>query len=116
MTDAIAAAGTTPARTGPQASAIAGRMVAVGPAGDPRLPDGRLAGSTLTMDAAVRRLCALGATLPEAVHAAARAPALLAGRPELGLLALGAPADVVVLDDGLEVRRVLLSGREAVAV
>ncbi|UGS34788.1 N-acetylglucosamine-6-phosphate deacetylase [Capillimicrobium parvum] len=120
VTDAIAAArpatgGGTSVRTGPRASAIAGRMVAVGPAGDARLPDGRLAGSTLTMDAAVRGLCALGATLPEAVHAAARAPALLAGRPELGLLAVGAPADVVVLDDALSVRRVLLSGREAAA-
>lgn len=120
VTDAIAAArpvsSGTSVRKGPQASAIAGRMVAVGPAGDARLPDGRLAGSTLTMDAALRGLCALGATLPEAVHAAARAPALLAGRPELGLLAVGAPAHVVVLDDALDVRRVLLSGREAVTV
>jgi len=116
VSDAIAAAhaGGDPAR--PEAASLAGRMVAVGPAGDPRLPDGHLAGSTLTMDAALRNLIGAGATLPEAVHAATHAPALLAGRPDLGLIAVGAPADIVVLDESLDVRRVFVSGREAAAV
>ncbi|MFN8203137.1 MAG: amidohydrolase family protein [Solirubrobacteraceae bacterium] len=116
VSDAIAAArpGGDPAR--PEAASLAGRVVSVGPAGDPRLPDGRLAGSTLTMDAALRNLIGAGATLPEAVHAATRAPALLAGRPDLGLIAVGAPADIAVLDESLDVRRVFVSGREAAAV
>jgi N-acetylglucosamine-6-phosphate deacetylase len=73
--------------------------------------DGTLAGSVGTLDAAVRRLTALGATLPEAVHAASRAPALLAGRPELGTLTPGAPADVAVLDADARVVRTLVAGR-----
>jgi N-acetylglucosamine-6-phosphate deacetylase len=115
VTDAIAAARAARAAA-PEATTIAGRMVAVGPAGDARLPDGRLAGSTLTMDAALRNLVACGATLPQAVHAAARAPALLAGRPDLGRIAIGAPADIAVLDGSLNVRRTFVSGREAIAV
>ena len=60
----------------------------------------------------MRRLAASGVPLAEAVHAATRAPALLAGRPDLGLLAPGAPADVAVLDDELRVTRTLVAGVE----
>ena len=77
-----------------------------------RLGDGTLAGSTLTMDEAVRNMIDLGASLPEAVHAAGRAPALLAARPELGSIESGAPADIVVLDDRVEVTRNLVAGIE----
>jgi N-acetylglucosamine-6-phosphate deacetylase len=63
------------------------------------------------MDAAVRRLHALGAPLDAALDAASAVPATLAGRPELGTLAPGTPADVVVLDDRLEVVRTLVAGR-----
>lgn len=75
-------------------------------------PDGTLAGSVGTIGAAVRRLAASGVPLAEAVHAATRAPALLAGRPDLGLLAPGAPADVAVLDEELRVTRTLVAGVE----
>ena len=71
---------------------------------------GRLAGSKLTMAEAVRNLHALGVPLAEALAAATSIPAALAGRPDLGRLAPGQPADVVVLDDALEVRRVLVAG------
>ena len=37
-----------------------------------------------------------------------------AGRDDLGRLVPGAPADVVVLDDRLEIRQVLVDGRERV--
>ena len=77
-----------------------------------RLPDGTLAGSVLTMDAAVRNLVTLGASEIEALLAATRAPARLLARPSLGVLAPGAPADVVVLDDRLEVRATLADGHE----
>jgi N-acetylglucosamine-6-phosphate deacetylase len=71
---------------------------------------GRLAGSKLTMAEAVRNLHALGVPLAEALAAATSIPAALAGRPDLGRLAPGRPADIVVLDDALEVRRVLVAG------
>lgn len=76
------------------------------------LADGTYAGSVLSMDAAVRNLAALGAGETEALLAATRAPARLLARPGLGVLAPGAPADVVVLDDRLEVRATLVDGRE----
>jgi N-acetylglucosamine-6-phosphate deacetylase len=77
--------------------------------------DGTLAGSVGTMDAAVRRLVGGGATLAEAIQAASRRPALLAGHPELGTLAPGAPADVAVLDEELRVTRTLVGGAERFA-
>jgi N-acetylglucosamine-6-phosphate deacetylase len=76
------------------------------------MADGTLAGSVLTMDAAVRNLVTLGASEVHALHAATRAPARLLARPNLGVLAPGVPADIVVLDDGLEVRATLVDGHE----
>lgn len=80
-----------------------------------RLADGTLAGSVLTMDAAVRNLVAGGAPLPRALHAAATAPARLLGRADLGALAPGAPANLVVLDDDLRIARTVIAGAEAFA-
>jgi N-acetylglucosamine-6-phosphate deacetylase len=80
--------------------------------GAARLADGTLAGSVLTMDEAVRNLVGLGATLAQAVHCAARAPALLAGREDLGLLHEGAVADITVLDDDMRVARTIVAGQE----
>jgi N-acetylglucosamine-6-phosphate deacetylase len=79
--------------------------------GAPRLADGTIAGSSLTMDAAVRRMVEeAGVPLHEAVAAAATTPADLVGRPDLGRLAPGARTDVVVLDRGLRVQEVLVAG------
>jgi N-acetylglucosamine-6-phosphate deacetylase len=61
---------------------------------------------------AVRNLHSLGAGLEEALAAASTVPARIAGRRDLGRLAIGAPADVVVLDDRLEVQRALVAGGE----
>ena len=77
--------------------------------------DGMLAGSALTMIEAVRNLHAFGATLEQALTAAAAVPARIAGRDDLGTLAPGFAADVVVLDDRLEVRQVLVAGELCVA-
>lgn len=63
---------------------------------------GMLAGSVVTMDESVRRVHALGVPLEETLAAASAN----------GSLAPGTPADVVVLDDRLEVRRVLVAGVE----
>jgi N-acetylglucosamine-6-phosphate deacetylase len=64
---------------------------------------------------AVRNLHALGASLEEALAAASSVPARIAGRPDLGRLAPGSPADVVILDDRLEIQRVLVDGGVRVA-
>jgi N-acetylglucosamine-6-phosphate deacetylase len=84
--------------------------------GTVRGPDGVLAGSTLTMIEAVRNLHALGVPLEDAVGAATSTPAKVLGEPDLGRLAEGLPADVVVLDDRLEIERVLVGGEVRVAV
>ncbi len=97
--------------------AAAGRtaLVTDAVAGPTRAPDGRLAGGAATMIEAVRNLHALGAPLAAAVNAATSVPAGLLGEPALGRLDAGLPADVVVLDDRLEIERVLLAGEPLVA-
>jgi N-acetylglucosamine-6-phosphate deacetylase len=77
----------------------------------PMTEDGTLAGSVLTMIEAVRNLHALGVPFEQAVGAATEVPARFLGRDDVGLLEPGAPADVVVLDDRLEIQAVLCSGR-----
>ncbi|WP_375388001.1 N-acetylglucosamine-6-phosphate deacetylase, partial [uncultured Amnibacterium sp.] len=79
--------------------------------GAARLPSGSLAGSTLTLDAAVRTAVAAGVPLPEAVLAATAVPARAIGRPDLGALEAGAPADLVLLSDALEIESVWADGR-----
>jgi N-acetylglucosamine-6-phosphate deacetylase len=108
VTDAIAAAGEGDGYYG-----LAGVEVTVRD-GVARRADGVLAGSTLTMIDAVRNLHALGVPLASALDAATRVPAGVVARPELGTLAPGTPADVVVLDDGLEIQRVLVAGETLV--
>jgi N-acetylglucosamine-6-phosphate deacetylase len=76
--------------------------------------DGTLAGTTLTMIEAVRNLHALGVPFEQAVGAATEVPARFLGREDIGLLEPGAPADVVVLDDRLEIQAVLCAGRSDV--
>lgn len=104
VTDAMAAAGLDDG-----VYALGDRTVRV--EGDQaRLEDGTLAGSVLKMDAAVRNLVELGASVEDAVEAASGVPARLVGRNDLGSLAPGSTADVVVLDDALQVRRTLVGG------
>jgi N-acetylglucosamine-6-phosphate deacetylase len=109
VTDAIEAAGMPPGgyRLGDRDVHVEDGAV--------RLADGTLAGSVLTMDAAVRNLVGSGAALPEAVHAASTAPARLLGREELGTLQSGAAANITVLNDELEVERTIVHGTEAFA-
>jgi N-acetylglucosamine-6-phosphate deacetylase len=74
-------------------------------------PDGGLQGSTTPLDRCVRNLVAIGVPMTDAIAAATRRPAALIGRPDLGRLAPGGRADVVVLADDLTVEQVLLAGR-----
>jgi N-acetylglucosamine-6-phosphate deacetylase len=77
-----------------------------------RRGDSVLAGSTVTMIDAVRNLVSLGASVPAALSAATEIPARIAGRDDVGRLEPGAEADVVVLDDRLELQRVLAGGED----
>lgn len=77
--------------------------------------DDVLAGSVLTLLDAVRNLHALGAPLAEALAAASVVPATVIGEREVGRLRPGGRADVVVLDDNLELVRVLVGGEALVA-
>jgi N-acetylglucosamine-6-phosphate deacetylase len=80
-------------------------------AGAPRLGDGTLAGSALTMDQAVRNLVgAVGVDLATAVGAAATNPARVMGAHDRGRIAPGARADLVLLDEDLGVARVWIGG------
>jgi N-acetylglucosamine-6-phosphate deacetylase len=76
--------------------------------------DDILAGSSLTMIEAVRNLHALGIPLTQAVAAATSVPARVLGAPGLGRLDIGLPADLVVLDDNLEIERVCIGGEDRV--
>ncbi len=70
-----------------------------------------IAGSTLTLDAAVRHCVAAGVPLAQAVRSATAIPADYLGLTEVGRLAPGKRADLVVLDEELQVTRVLQRGR-----
>jgi N-acetylglucosamine-6-phosphate deacetylase len=81
--------------------------------GEARLTEtGSLAGSTLTMDRALRNAVkASGLSVERASAAASLIPARALGREhELGSIAPGMCADLVVLDDDLQVARVMASG------
>ncbi len=78
----------------------------------PRTPTGALAGSVLRLDEALRNLVAwTGASVPAAVATITATPARLLGLDDRGVLEPGARADVVVLDDRLEVTEVVVAGR-----
>ncbi len=80
------------------------------------MADGRLAGSVLTMDRAVRNLSRFaGWSLSHAVAAASRNPARIAGFANKGFLAAGADADFVVLNSAGEVLRTFVGGLECSA-
>jgi N-acetylglucosamine-6-phosphate deacetylase len=109
VTDAIAAA-----HAGDGSYTLAGVDFEVED-GVARNADQVLAGSTVCMIDAVRNLVALGAPVEAALAAASLVPARIAGRPELASLAPGSDADIVVLDDSLEIERVLVRGEDALA-
>jgi N-acetylglucosamine-6-phosphate deacetylase len=94
-------------------SARIGRIEIVHDGTAPRLPDGTLAGSSLTMDAAIRNAVRVaGVPLPVALEAASTTPAGVLGLTDRGRLAPGARADIVALDpDGVQVLDVWHGGR-----
>lgn len=105
VTDAMAAAGMPDGdyELGPMAVRVRGGVA--------RLADGdAIAGGTAHLLDEVRTTVAHGVSLVDAVRAAATTPAALLGRTDIGALAPGLRADLVVTDAGLHPRRVLRAG------
>jgi len=109
ITDAMAGAG-----AGGGTFRLGDVEVEVGEGAAPMRGDGTLAGTVLTMIDAVRNLHALGVPFEQAVGAATEVPARFLGRDDVGFLEPGGPADVVVLDDRLEIQTVLCAGADDV--
>ena len=106
VTDAMAAAGAADGRY-----ALGGLDVDVVDGVARLTGGGAIAGSTLTQDAAVRRVVReCGMPLDAAIAAVTTVPARAIGRPDLGTLAPGSPADAVLLSGELEVLRVWVAG------
>jgi len=76
-----------------------------------RNAEGNLAGSTLTLDRALRNVVGLGASLPDAVRMLTTNPATLLGVEfKKGALRTGADADIVLLDESLHITNVWARG------
>ncbi len=73
--------------------------------------NGALAGSVIALDTAVRNLALFGVDLPRVAAAASANPAALIGADDRGRIAAGLRADLVELDEGFAVRRVMRAGR-----
>src|SRR5215212_3663851 len=105
VTDSTAATGM------PDGEYRLGRQVVTKCLGGVRLADGTLAGSTLTMDQALRNLVdELGLDLLDASRRVSTHAADYLGVSERGRLAPGAWADVVVLDRDLQLTDVYVEG------
>jgi N-acetylglucosamine-6-phosphate deacetylase len=76
-----------------------------------RNAEGNLAGSTLTLDRALRNVVSLGASLQDAVRMLTTNPATLLGVEfKKGALRTGADADIVLLDESLHITNVWARG------
>ena len=76
-----------------------------------RNAEGKLAGSTLTLDRALRNVVGLGVSLPDTVRMLTANPAKLLGIEfKKGALRVGADADIVTLDENLQVTNVWTRG------
>jgi N-acetylglucosamine-6-phosphate deacetylase len=111
VSDALAMAGTPAGRgwIGSLACEIVdGRAVLAG--------TDTLAGSVIGLDDAVRNLVAAGIPLHHVMAAASTNPLDLLGETDRGRIAVGQKADLVELDPGLRVDRVLVAGRWTAAM
>jgi N-acetylglucosamine-6-phosphate deacetylase len=104
VTDSTAAAGM------PDGQYMLGRQVVHKCMGGVRLGDGTLAGSTLTMDQALRNLVAIGLSIEDASRRVSTNAADYLGETRRGRLAPGCFADLVVLDRNLCIKAVCIEG------
>ncbi|HET9643089.1 MAG TPA: N-acetylglucosamine-6-phosphate deacetylase [Burkholderiaceae bacterium] len=106
VTDSTAACGM------PDGAYRLGRQTVTKCQGGVRLADGTLAGSTLTMDEALRNLVDLGQCLSDASRRMSTHAADFLGLHDRGRLEPGAQADLVVLDRDLQLQAVVVEGEE----
>ena len=104
VTDSTAAAGM------PDGQYMLGRQVVHKCMGGVRLADGTLAGSTLTMDQALRNLVSIGLDLADAARRVSTNAADYLGETRRGRIAPGCFADLVVLDRELNLTAVYIEG------
>jgi N-acetylglucosamine-6-phosphate deacetylase len=104
VTDSTAATGM------PDGEYMLGRQLVHKCMGGVRLSDGTLAGSTLTMDQALRNLVGIGLDLADASKRVSTNAADNLGETERGRLAPGCFADLVVLDRNLQIKAVYIEG------
>jgi len=105
ITDAIAAAGAPAGHY-----ALAGVEV-ISDGQSARLADGTLAGSTLTLDRAVRMMSGLaGARLEDALAMASSVPAAAIGLADVGRIAVGQAADLTLWSTAMEVTATIIAG------
>jgi N-acetylglucosamine-6-phosphate deacetylase len=104
VTDSTAASGM------PDGAYMLGRQQVHKCMGGVRLADGTLAGSTLTMDQALRNLVGLGLDLADASRRVSTYAADYLGLHERGRLAAGGFADLVILDRQLNLKAVYVEG------
>lgn len=110
VTDAMAAMG-----MGEGAFDLGNVTVTVDETG-PRNPTGDLAGSTLTLDRAIRNFISItGCSEVEAIAASTANPARVLGDPDRGKLEVGARGDVAVVDSDFNVKATLVAGEVAFA-
>jgi N-acetylglucosamine-6-phosphate deacetylase len=110
VTDAVAALGMPPGpiRLGELTATVSAADGAV------RLADGTLAGSTLSLDRALRNLVTFaGVPLVDAVGTVTATPAAVLGLPDRGVVAPGAVGDLVLLTDTGEVVATVVGGEVA---
>ena len=106
VTDSTAATGM------PDGPYMLGRQIVHKCLGGVRLADGTLAGSTLTMDQALRNLVAIGLDLADASRRVSTNAADYLGLSQRGRLRVGAFADMVLLDSQLKLIAVYVEGEK----
>lgn len=105
ITDGISATGM------PDGKYILGKMEVIVTGGICRNAEGKLAGSTLTLDRALRNVVALGVPLADAVRMLTVNPAKLLGIEfKKGSLRTGADADILLFDEGLQLTNAWVRG------
>jgi N-acetylglucosamine-6-phosphate deacetylase len=106
VTDAMAALGMSPG------DYVIGDFDVVVDEISARRPDGTLAGSILSLDTALRNLIQYAhLDLCEAIPTITSTPANLIKRPDIGRITAGSDADIVLLNQKLEVQQTIIKGK-----
>ena len=91
--------------------AVLGGVPVLRQGGAARTPDGALAGSDTPLDQALRNLVAwTGCPVDDAIATVTSTAAGVIGRADVGRLTPGGPADLVLLDEHLEVAATIVAG------